>query len=97
MCDLFALCHHTVEDVDVADQREPGQWNIFLVPVVGPLAGITKAELDWASQKMSAGGRQATLQRKPGTLEKGIRGRQPNLAISITDLAIDNITACLGI
>ncbi|KPP88284.1 MAG: hypothetical protein HLUCCO07_16040 [Rhodobacteraceae bacterium HLUCCO07] len=96
LCDLFILCHHPVTDIGTADQRDPGQWDFYLLPVHGPNSAVTQAELQWAQQKLRETGRNSSTQRRPSTLRSGIRGRQPCEPVGISDLTIDRIRATFG-
>ncbi len=97
MCELFVLCFHDGEDIDSVDQREPGEWKFYLLPVIGPNAAVTEEELAWASKKVASNGRPSSCDRRPGTLELGIRGRPPINPVGIECLDISLVRNVLGL
>ena len=94
-CEVFALCHHFVSDVYNADHRMPDQWNIFLVPSDPNLGAITQEEFDWAQEKCRTSGRPVNLQRRPESLEEGIRGRAPVKPVLASELTPEHLFAAL--
>jgi len=97
MCDLFILCHHPVKDHALADQTDPAQWQFYLLPVVGQRSAVTDIELSWVREKLRRDGRSSSLQRRPESLPKGIRGRREVSAIGIEDLTVPSLWDALGI
>lgn len=97
MCDLFILCLHKEENPEKADQTDPEQWDFYLVPVIGDLTAVTDAERTYANEQLIKNGKPSNCMRRPGTLEKGIRGRPPIIPIGIEDLNIETVFASLGI
>lgn len=97
MCDLFALCFHDQEDVRTADQTDPAQWVVFLVPTNPELGAITDLEIAYAQANVNSSGRPSSLQRRPSTLKKGIRNRRPVQPIPVVDLTEQTIFASLGL
>ncbi|PLX35493.1 MAG: hypothetical protein C0605_09815 [Hyphomicrobiales bacterium] len=97
MCDLYILCLHDEGDISRANQLDPAQWKFFLLPVIGPKKAITDSEFRWASEKLENTGKVATLQRRPGTLEEGIRGRRPIAPIAVSELTVQAIYGSLGL
>lgn len=91
LCDLFALCLHSEVVPDRADQREPAQWSVYLLPVVGPRQAVTDTELAFAEDALSKGARSSNVVRRPETLSQGIRGRPPVLPISLTALGLGHL------
>jgi hypothetical protein len=96
LCDLFILCHHPVTDWAVADHREPGQWRFYLLPVLGPFCAVSDAEKSALRASLAASGRPASTQRRPGTLEAGIRGRPPVGALKVEEVTVEAIRQVLG-
>ena len=33
LCDVYILCHHPISDPQIADHRDPNQWDFYVVPV----------------------------------------------------------------
>lgn len=97
MCDLFVLCYHPHTDPKETDQLDPDQWLFYLVPVVGPFSAVTESEHNWAAEKLARVGRPVTCMRKPGTLERGIRGRPPVSPLGFKQLTIEAVRAALGL
>jgi hypothetical protein len=87
LCDAFVLCHHPVTDVATADHTNPDQWMFYVLPVNGTECGVTDAELAFARNRLAAGARVSHLERRPATLERGIRNRPPLAPMKIGDLA----------
>lgn len=97
MCDAYILCLHDSDDLLTADQREPGQWKFYILPVIGRNSAVTVAEREWAAKQLKLRGKPVNLERRPATLEKGIRGRPPISPVSIEDLTVDTVrTALIG-
>lgn len=96
MCDVFILCHHPLENPDVADHLDPDQWDFFILPVVGPKSAVTQAELNGAHDKLTKTGKLSSTQRKPRTLVKGIRGRPPILPVGTDGLTIDALMGAVS-
>lgn len=94
LCEMFVLCHHPVSGAN-ADQRDPRQWNVYLVPVIGALSAVTDAEVAWCREKLARTGKPGTTQRRVETLEKGIRGRPPIRPRRVEDLSVDLIKSLL--
>lgn len=86
LCDLFILCLHDITDLQIADQRDPEQWKFYLVPVVGKNRAVTQGEYDWLINNLKDKAT-SSLVRKPHTLERGIRGRQPIAPAHFKDLS----------
>lgn len=97
LCDLYILCLHKEDNVNEADQTDPKQWVFYLVPVVGEFSAVTPAERAYALDQCRQYGKRSSCIRKPGTLEKGIRGRPPVLPIGIDDLNINSVYKSLGV
>ena len=93
LCDLYLLCLHDETDETVADHRDPAQWQFFVVPVTGPLSGVTEEERAWAEEKFRRTNRPVTLIRKPRTLAAGIRGRLPIRSVGVGELSADLLRA----
>ena len=93
LCDLFILCFHGEARIDVADHRDPDQWQFYLLPVTGSSCAITQSELAALQSRVRATGKPATVQRQPTTLETGIRGRPPAAPVKITELTIGALQA----
>ena len=97
LCDVFILCHHPETDVNLADQRDPGQWDFFILPVRGANLAVTDTELVWLKEKARKSGGSATTQRRPSTLRTGIRNRAPCPPCGIEQINIGNIRSALGL
>ncbi len=97
MCELFMLCHHRVSDPQSADHRNPQQWQVFLVPVVGPYCGVTESELEWARAKVKETKRPSNCVRRPETMLRGIRGRPAIMPLDIAELNIDAVRPAVGL
>ncbi|MCR9109950.1 MAG: hypothetical protein NXH94_13695 [Rhodobacteraceae bacterium] len=98
LCDVFVLCLHSWDDENTiasADHRDPDQWKFYICPVVGPNSSVSEQELKRLDKKVSSGSRSASLQRKPKTLEQGIRGRKPIVPVGIKDLTIELVRSSL--
>jgi hypothetical protein len=96
LCDLFILCHHPAADWTVADHREPAQWRFYLVPVVGPPRAVSDAEIAAMRSGVLSSGKPSSTQRRPGTLESGIRGRRPIHPVSVDSLSISAVRRAMG-
>jgi hypothetical protein len=88
LCDVFILCHHPVEDEQLADHREPGQWECYVLPTTGPNCAITASEVKWARGNLESGKTRSSTQRTVGSLRKGIRGRPPIESVGIEELSV---------
>lgn len=97
MCDIFILCHHPETDPKTADHKAPEQWRFYVLPVLGPNIAITNNEFKDLKHKLETGATRATTQRRPTTMRKGIRGRQPIYPVEIKDLTTQLIRSTLGI
>lgn len=96
-CEVFALCYHPVEDAVRADHRDPDQWQVYLLPAVGPRCGITPVELEACRRAVAENGRTVSYAiRTPATLEKGIRGRPSVPPRSIRELSVGLIRSLVG-
>jgi hypothetical protein len=97
MCDVFVLCHHPIETLELADQTDPAQWEFYIVPVVGNNIAVTSAEIEAAAEKLKTSGKGSYCQRRPDTLRKGIRGRPLISPEGIEGLTIGAIENALGV
>lgn len=95
MCDLFVLCYHNEADFQKIDQRDPEQWRVFLVPASPEFGRITQSEVDWVLARITSGLSSSSLQRRPATMELGIRNRSAIKPIPLTQLSIDDIKHAL--
>ncbi len=86
MCDLYALCFHGEKDVEIANQTDPSQWVVYLVPTNPELGAITDAEIAYAHANLTTNGRSSAVQRRPSTIERGIRGRRPIQPIPVGEV-----------
>jgi len=91
MCDLYVLCHHPIEDVNIANHRDLEQWNFYLVPVIGSKM-MYKAYEKPEGQKGNA-----SYTVVPESLRKGIRGRVPVEPVSFDTLDIRVVENALGL
>lgn len=89
ICDVFVLCYHPVEDPAVADHTDPEQWRFYVLPVVGPNVAVIPKELAAANARVIRTGKQSVCQRRPGTLERGLRGRPPVAPLTLSELSVD--------
>ena len=96
LCEVFALCYHPKE-VHEADHRNPQQWFVYLLPVIGPNCAVSEIEFAYLRQRVSESGKPSQTQRAPGTLERGIRGRPPIQPIPVQDLSIGDLFDCLAL
>lgn len=96
LCDLFILCLHPVADWQAADHRDPLQWVFYLLPVVGAGGAVSDAERAALRRSFAAKGRPSSTQRRPGTLEAGIRGRPAIRPLRIDELSIDQVYHAIG-
>jgi hypothetical protein len=97
LCDLFILCHHPVADWEVADHRNPSQWRFYVLPVIGPFCAVSEVEITALRQSFGVAGKPSSTQRRPGTLEVGIRGRPPIHSLGIEDLSAGAIRQAIGL
>jgi hypothetical protein len=98
LCDLYILCLHDEADIRIADQRDPSQWKFYLVPVVGENCYISKAELANAHALIESGKQKSSsFNRRPETMEKGIRGWDPITPLALNDLSIASVFNALGL
>ena len=97
LCDLFALCFHGVTDRQVVDQKDPAQWVVYLVAAYANSGAISSAEHAWCKNNFEQTGRATSIQRRPETLNKGIRNRAPVPAIPVLDLNFQTVLAALSI
>lgn len=95
LCDLFALCHHPVSDPAIADQTDPAQWQVYLLAADPALGHITPAEVLACRAGLARAGKPASTQRRPGTLETGIRSRRAVLPIPIPALMLSHVRSAL--
>ena len=91
LCDVFVLCYHPETDWERVDHTDPQQWRFYVVPVNGPSAGVTETEIAWAETQFAKDAKSVKLQRRPGTLEAGIRGRRAIKARRIDQLVADQL------
>ena len=92
LCDLYVLCLHDEADINIADQRDPNQWKFYLVPVVGKNCYFSEGELAKVHDLIASGQQKSSsFNRRPETMEKGIRGWKPLLPLAIKDLDISSI------
>ena len=89
MCDVFVLCHHPVEDPEIADHRDPNQWEFYVVPVT-PHHRIFPIKAGRQDQKTSS-----SYTVVPASLGKGIRGRPPIKPLSFDQLSPASIRSSL--
>ena len=75
LCDIFVLCYHGLDDAETVDQRDPEQWQVFLLGATPRYGDITDAEFLACQKKLQTTGLPSSLQRRPSTMVKGIRGR----------------------
>lgn len=97
LCDLYILCLHEEENIDIADHTDPKQWKFYLVPVVGERSGVTKTEIAYASKQHNKSGKPSKCMRRPRTMETGIRERPPIVPIGIDDLTMEAIYKAMGL
>lgn len=95
-CEVFALCYHPVEDPARADHRDPDQWLVYLLPVVGQGCALSGPEMEAARRAVvERGARVSYADRRPETLEDGIRNRPPVKPRSVGDLSVELIRSLL--
>ena len=87
LCDLFVLCFHGIDALEKADQRDPNQWQVFLISASPRDGDITENEIRSCRKAHLGTGRPSTLQRRPATMAKGIRGRRATVNMTLTDLS----------
>jgi hypothetical protein len=91
LCDIFALCYHPVWNIEEVDQTDPAQWLTYLLPSRPEFGAITEAEYRQVKEGFDLNGKRSSLQRRPNTMELGIRGRKPIRPISVKDLTIGEL------
>ena len=96
LCDLFALCHHPVSDPAIADQTDPAQWQVYLLAADPALGHITTAEVVACRATFVRTGKPTSTQRRPVTLETGIRSRGSIQPIPIPALTLSHIYRALA-
>jgi len=97
LCDVFILCHHPETDGTSADQRDPSQWEFYILPVRGPNCAVTESEIASMRAHLAKGKARASTIRRPETLQHGIRGRPKIEPIRIDQLSIRRIRKSLGL
>ena len=91
LCDAYVLCHHPIEDPQVADHRDPDQWEFYVVPVtprhdIYPVKGRPEGQKAFPSYTVV-----------PASLRKGIRGRPPIEPLTFGQLTQNRVRSALGI
>lgn len=95
-CDIFLLCFHDSYDTKTADQRDPAQWQVFLLSANHTDGDITEAEYISCKKAFEKSGRPVTLQRRPQTMADGIRGRRPAHMVQLPNLTLEVVNKVLG-
>ena len=95
LCDVFALCFHSHTGRETIDQRDPAQWSVYLISAHPADGDITDAEFNGCKRRFDQTNRPRSLQRRPETLEIGIRGRRLVRPIPLQDLNIRAIRQVL--
>ena len=98
LCDAYVLCLHGETRKEQVDHRDLEQWQVYLLPVVGPNNAVTSSEFDWMNKKArtSRNGRSST-ERTASTLSKGIRGRPKIAPIPMKELTDEKVRQALGL
>lgn len=95
LCDLFALCHHPVEDRTLADQTDPAQWQVYLLAADPACGHVTTGEIAACRATLARTGRPSSAQRRPATLAQGIRGRRDARPIPLVSLTLADVAKAL--
>ena len=91
LCDEYVLCHHPLDDLEIADHRDPYQWEFYVVPVT------PKHEIFPVKEWPEGQKRPPTYTVVPGSLRRGIRGRPPIEPLTFNRLNLSSVRSSLGI